>query len=269
MSRWFPDSLNLRVAAAALELQLIAGKEGRDWSRAIAPDDGGVIGTQSVCATLDSELLALTAIDLSIDVVLQSPWVRYCLIPWNADFTSPADHASFVQHCFFDVYGEMARRWTVQSSVSRYGKAALGAAIDSDLLSGLSRSVQKMGRKLIGVRPDLTARIELAHSSVNDGTFWFVLADPSNYTLLLMHAGSPMVIQVVGRREADLETLLERAWRSSGLDQERCRVYLDISAAASIEVGESRLGWQMTRLPRILPSTQKIGQRRVLSKMAG
>jgi hypothetical protein len=267
VSRWFPDSLRVRVSAEALECQLVARKTTRASTRTMVGDESGTIVVQSICDALEAELADLASRDLRIEIGLHSSWVRFCLIPWSADFTSRNDRVSFAQHCFFETYGELARRWTIQSSRPAYGNAALGAAIDSELLAGLARSAQKFKLRLAQVRPCLTERIAHARQSIKEETFWFVLADTSNYSLLLINRGAPALIQVVGRREASLETLLERAWRSSGLEQDRCRVYLDFGTSPAIETGESRLGWNIARLPSVLPA-QAFAAKRVATDMA-
>ena len=267
MSRWFPESLKVRLSAEALEFELLGPKQARSWSRSLVAAEAGQLSAQSVCGMLDQELRTLAAIELRFEVILQSSWVRYCLIPWNSDFTSPADRASFVQHCFNDMYGEMTARWTARSSYPVYGHTALGAAIDSELLGELTRIGQQSRCKLIGVRPQLTERMEQARRGIKDHTFWFVLCDPSHYTMLLMHAGAPAAVQVVGRREGSLDNLLERAWRASGLELERCRVFVDSGPSSTVDLGNSRLGWNIERIPAMVPAQHGRATRN-LSKVA-
>jgi hypothetical protein len=267
VSRWFPDSLKVRVCAEALEYQLTQRKQTRSWTRTLVRDELGSVGASALCSALEADLAELATLDLDIGVSLQSSWVRFCLIPWSSDFTSRSERASFVQHCFNETYGEMARSWTTQSSQPGYGNPALGAAIDSELLAGLARSAQKPKHRLAQVQPYISERIADARHSIKEDTFWFVLADQVNYSLLLIQGGSPALIQVIGRREASLETLLERAWRSLGLEQQRCPVYLDFGTGPAIELGDNHLGWNIARLPSAAPA-QGLVPKSVVTKMA-
>ena len=156
--------------------------------------------------------------------------VRYAVVPWHAELSSPDQRQRLAEQCFRETYGETARDWTVCQHTERYAAATLACAIDASLLDRLDASAQARGLSLVSVQPSLMHAFNQSRQGIEQGLFWFVSVEPHWTTLLLMSAFEPLHVKRLPSAAAALGALLDREWFSLGIDVARCPAYVVRSA---------------------------------------
>jgi hypothetical protein len=216
----------------------------------------GHAGLAAFTRVLDEEALPANT---QIRIVLAGELVRLRVVPWNAEFVTPAQRAAFVRYCFEDTYGPRAQGWTCCVSRESWGAAALASAIDTALLDGLDALGKARHLPLVSVQPALMRAYQSVRQRLNTDAFWFVLVEPdAQVTMLLQHGGSVERVRVLNRTGsteqavARLAESLDREWMAAGIDAEPCPVYLyrvGDALVADANAKPASIGrWSVTRV---------------------
>lgn len=91
-----------------------------------------------------------------ISVVLSNQFVRYVVLPWNADLLAPDEVAAAAAQRFTAVFGDTVRDWEIRTAQGEYGEAGIACAVSPALLAGLAERVASAGRgrmRLASVEP--------------------------------------------------------------------------------------------------------------------
>lgn len=123
-----------------------------------------------------------------LTIVLSNHFVRYLIIPWDEQVNSIEEYESYARIAFENVFGEVARGWTLRSSAERAGTGRLAGAIDGELARGLK---QLGGGKLrlASVQPYLMAAYNRMGQAFRKGDFFFLLAEPGRVCVLAAVGG--------------------------------------------------------------------------------
>jgi len=201
VSRWWPDHLVLRLGDAPR----VQGATTSRWD-----------------TTLDAfgrELDARAAKrGTRITCVVSGDGVRYRIVPWSDELTSPAQRRALAQHCFKDAYGDVAGNWSISQTESVYGGASLACALDAILLDRLEAVTRSRGLRLVGLQPSMMNAFNGAHVSVGSGSVWLVCAEPAWTTLLLVSGGEPLHVRQLPSAGFELALALNREWFALGLE---------------------------------------------------
>jgi len=229
VSRWFPEHVVLRL------------------------DD---LQSQSIERDLDERALRAGT---RLTCVLAGEGVRYGLVPWNDELSSPSQRQLLAQQSFIEVHGEVARGWTIRQHTAGHGSASLACAIDTSLLDRLDALAQDRRLNLVSVQPSLVhAYNEARRRIVNPGLFWFAEVDARQATVLLMSPSEPLQVKRLPSAGADLTRWIEREWFALGIEAPRCPVYV-LRADAGVPpvaapdpahraAGRSGADWQLVDL---------------------
>lgn len=270
MSRWFPDSVVLRLGDAprSLVTSAAAPASGSGESPLAAGGPGGVQKLESMLSVFERELdeRALKR-GTRLTCVVAGDAVRYRIVPWNDELASPAQRQVFAEHCFNEAYGDAARDWTVRHHTAGYAAAALGCALDTALLDRLHALAQARRLRLVQVQPSLMHAYNRAHRHFDSGLFWFVCIDVHWTTLLLMSPTQPLQVKVLPTPGIDLARALDREWFALGMEVPRCPVHVCRSGAALTSTSTSTLtlappparnpsasNWTFSELPGVAAS---------------
>ena len=142
------------VAQASVECE--RGPEQAPWEAAVE--------------TLGAALPAFASRGDSTAVVLSNAFVRYLVIPWQAEISGARELDELAALRFRRTFGEHAADWTIRCSAGGYGEATVACAIDTALVSALRDTLRTCKVRLVSVQPLLMAayndvRRELASTS--------------------------------------------------------------------------------------------------------
>jgi len=151
-----------------------------------------------------------------IACVVPAPFVRYVLVPWNAEMQGRRARAVFAEHCFRETYGELAREWVVRVDPGRFGQATLACAMNAGLLDGLARMAQESSLVLESVQPALMHAFNAMPTRLATGSTWIVVPGCGTLTLLLVEDGRPVRVALVAGAIERLDACLRREWFALG-----------------------------------------------------
>ena len=90
-------------------------------------------------------------------VVLSNHFVRYLLLPWQADLSDAAEARAWARARFEQTYGAAAAPWTIRSCDGGYGKPQLACAVDTALVEQLGQCLASLDLRLASLQPLLMA----------------------------------------------------------------------------------------------------------------
>ena len=199
MSRWRPDPLPLALADDVALADAVAALDTSLAAQALAR------GTRVAC-------------------IVPAPFVRYLLVPWNAQMQGRQARQVFAEHCFRETYGELAREWVVRVDPARFGSAALACAMSAGLIADLGRVTRDHGLVLESMQPALMNAFNAIDARLARGSTWIVVPGTGALTLMLVEDGRPLRVALVAGTLDRLDTLLRREWFALGRDGPWSRV---------------------------------------------
>ena len=86
-------------------------------------------------------------------LVLSNHWLRFAVVPWSEQLSSPSERQALAQGLIEELYAEKASRFVIRISESGYGRPGLAAALPQAELQQLQALVQQHGLALQSLRP--------------------------------------------------------------------------------------------------------------------
>lgn len=163
----------------------------------------------------------------SADVVLSNHFVRYLLVPWNATVAGAREEEALAAARFQQVYGEIARTWTVRVSSARPGSAMLAAAVENGLVDAVVALFAGSRLRLRSVQPALMAACNLLSASV-PANAWVACAEPGQLLLGLQRDGQwrSLRSRPLNGGEVALAGLIEQERLLLGVEPAEEKIYL-------------------------------------------
>lgn len=200
--------------------------------------------------TLQQEVSAMGVGKANATVVLSNHFVRYALIPRDAQFSNDSEEQAYVRHCFLQTYGSDAEDWSLRLSANGNGKMQVASAVDQRLLDSLERVAGACRLYITSVQPSLMNEFNRWYRSFSEPTVWFVLAEHGRLSISLLKHGSWCSLHTMKTDDGwidRLPQLLERVLHVSGHDTDRGKVYL--YAPEGVEYSPlPDSGWKIQRL---------------------
>ena len=153
-----------------------------------------------------------------IACIVPAPFVRYVLVPWNAQMQGRKARQLFAEHWFRETYGELARDWIVRVDPARFGSSALACAMNAELPGALARMADECGVVLESVQPALMNAFNAMPAPLTDSADWIVVPGRDTLTLLLVEDGVPQRVTLAAGSLENLDAVLRREWFALGRD---------------------------------------------------
>lgn len=188
MSRLWPERLLVVLAPHRVELSRRArlGRTQREHdSEACAESREGEAWRPAVDAL--ARLLARTPRPgAAMDVVLSSHFVRFQVVPWQAELSDAQEQQAYARHLFREVYGSLADAWEVRLSEEPPGAPAVACAIDGALLEALRNTASDARLRLRSVQPCYAAVFNRRRGALRGDSVVFAMAEPGRVCLGLL-----------------------------------------------------------------------------------
>lgn len=159
------------------------------------------------------------------NIVLSSHFVRYAIIPWNAELANAAERDAYLRHCFTLAYGEAARHWDLRLSPAGFGQAALASGIATPLQEAIHLELEQAGLTAQNIYPHLMLAANETRAYLGKGnsgmSLCFVSLEPGRLCLGLIEQGqwrSLRNIAVEADISRQLRALIQRESILAGLD---------------------------------------------------
>ena len=196
------------------------------------------------------KLLAVAGGKADVKVMLSSHFVRYVLVPVQADLKDEAEEEAYVRFCFSEVYGDEASAWTLRWNGSLAVDQQIASAIDGNLLADIEQSMRNVNLRLSSVQPYLMSAFNLVRKHMQAEEQWFVLVESGSACLSSFTQGECTSLRTV-RLDSDwqesLPRLLAREFLIAGADNKSRDLLL--CAPQHVDLGALQLkGWNMRAL---------------------
>lgn len=157
-------------------------------------------------------------------IVLSNHFVRYAIIPWNAELANTAERDAYLRHCFTLAYGETARYWDLCLSPVSFGQPALASGIATPLLEAIRLELEQAGLAAQNIHPNLMLAANETRAYLGKGntgmSLCFVSLEPGRLCLGLVENGQWRSLKNIAA-EADiskqLRALIQRESIMAGL----------------------------------------------------
>jgi hypothetical protein len=178
-------------------------------------------------------------------VVLANHFVRYTVIPWNADLAGAAEQQAYLRHCFQLAYGDTSKQWDLRMSPAGVGQSTLASAIPQALLAGLHTELELAGMKARAIHPHLMIAANQAASQVRERSLCLVAIEGGRVCIALIENGAWRAVRNVTMEQTMLQqipALIRRESIIQGLDTASWPVFYhwpESDNAEGLLVGES------------------------------
>ncbi|HDY85046.1 MAG TPA: hypothetical protein ENH74_05105 [Methylophaga sp.] len=145
--------------------------------------------TQVLQTTLNTERWQAA----SATIVLSNQFVRYAVIPWNAEIKNNEESRAFLRHQFLTIYGDAIASWNMCQSPAEYGQKALASAVPSELLQTINDVFSSLQITLDSVQPSLMHIANQAQEVINQQnlqkSYWLAVIADGRLCLCLIVEG--------------------------------------------------------------------------------
>jgi hypothetical protein len=170
-------------------------------------------------------------------VVLSNHFVRYLLLPWNADLVNGQEELAFAGARFQQVFGEAAHQWVLKLSHFGPGFASVASAIERPLLEALTSLIAGSPLRLRSIQPGFMAACN-ARQRMPPGAAWVAMAEPGRLLLGSIRAGKWQSLRArpLNGHAVALKQAIEQECLLLGVEPNGAKVYLHRMGDAPVDV---------------------------------
>lgn len=155
--------------------------------------------------------------------VFSNAFVRYVVLPWNAEISGKQERDSYLQHVFFQNFGELSKDWLLCEHVASYGSASIASSIHQELFKQVEAAFEAADLPLKAAHPLIMLAINQAIAYVRRNQlshdFWLVCMENKRLTLALIQRGEWRLVRNVALEADNNEQLHIMLRRESLLAQ--------------------------------------------------
>ena len=183
-------------------------------------------------------------------VILSSHFVRYAVLPWSGELITEAEELEFARTRFIQVFGQVARDWTIVISPAPAGASRLCAAVDQALIGAATVVVAASGLRLQSVQPALMAQFNEWRRRIGaDG--WLATAEQGRLVMAWISGGQWRSVRVrpLNGASVSLAQVLEQEQLLLSAGGANHKVYLAKSGNVAVETDGLKVQWLSLRAP--------------------
>jgi len=150
-------------------------------------------------------------------IVLSNCFVRYVVVPWNAEIITNKEREAYLNHQFLSVYGDALSDWNKCQSVADYGRWTLASAVPSEFLQTIHMLFLNANIKLSAVQPHLMHIANQAYRVIKEKrqsqSYWLIAIADGRLCLGLIADGEWLFVKSILIETdviAQIETLIQR-----------------------------------------------------------
>lgn len=170
-------------------------------------------------------------------VVLSNHFVRYLVLPWNPALAGGREERAFAAARFQQVYGEVARTWTVRLSHGKAGAPSLAAAVEQVFLDAIKATLDNSPLRLRSLQPALMAAFNAAARTVASNC-WIAIAEPGRLVLGLQRGGQwkSLRSRPLNGETVSLAELIDQELLLLGIEPGGEKIYVQQSGNTPVDV---------------------------------
>lgn|GEM_PF-4215121 len=215
-----PDRLILGSDALSL-------RRGRKhWSAPVLLQRNGSVDFEALNTALPTQIKKLSA--KPIRLVLGSSWLRYVLLPWQANVYARKDWLALAYNRLRELYGHHALSWEVQLCFQGYQQPVIVVAADKSLIDGLDQLAENYHWHISATEPSFAA-IANRYRRHWRGEAWLLLVEQQHVVLAESSGGVwhrfSRLLAKEERLNRDVARLVKQAEQLAGENTKR-QIYL-------------------------------------------
>lgn len=222
----------LYIAVSLERISLLKLKRGLK-AKLITSHDEDVtpVGKLPSCQTVSDSLEQILAQPewqkAEVNIVLSNRLVRYAVMQFSAQLKTHTEQEAFARHILTQIYGAIAKQWTLRIHREKAGSPWLVSAVDQSLLEGLRQVCATHKLKLRSVTPYLMPVFNRYRKAIKNDPAWLVINEPGYSLFVLLSGGELVSINGVCHDSlSELPLLLDRENLASSLSEPCKLVYL-------------------------------------------
>lgn len=169
------------------------------------PAAAGAPAWSGALQAFGQHLHGLSGARANLHIVLASQFVRYAVVPFQANLNSSED-AVYVRQYFAQMFSTSAADWHISVSRQAPGDARLASAVDAALLVALRELCARDIVVLRSVRPQLASTFDRCRRSL-PASGWLVLAEAGCLCICLFEAGCWLSVRTLRTANGSMEDL--------------------------------------------------------------
>ncbi|MDA8109283.1 MAG: hypothetical protein M0015_11710 [Betaproteobacteria bacterium] len=145
---------------------------------------------RGAAAALAEVVAGLKGSAAEASVVLSNHFVRYALVPDDANLSGGEEELAFARFCFAKIHGERSKSWEVRLAVAAPGSPRIASAVDAELIEAIRACFPANGTpRLASVQPYLMAAFNRWRRLACRGAVWLLLAEAKRACLARLERG--------------------------------------------------------------------------------
>lgn len=184
---------------------------------------------QPAVAALAQWLATKGGAHTTLHVVLSGRFVRWQLLPWQAELSQPKELAAYAALRFHETFGKASDDWQVMHSPQPPGQTVPACAVDAALIAALRSTCDAASATLATVSPCFASAFDHWLTSFNKKSAWIGLIEADCVSLGLLRDGQWLALRSQ-RVNADwrdaLPGMMAQMGIAVGLSEESVPLYL-------------------------------------------
>lgn len=241
MLRLWAEPARLILGREALSLR----RGRKSWSAPVSLERSGAVDFEALSAVMPEPMKKMSG--KPIRLVLASSWLRYLILPWQANVYAHKDWLALAYNRLRGLYGHHALSWDVQICFQGYRHPVIVVASDTSLTKGLEQLADSYRWQISAAEPTFSAVVNRYRRHWK-GEAWLLLVEEQHILLAESQDGVwqrfSRLLSSPDRLSRDITLLLQQA-RQLNPENAKRLIYLsydgDISDQALKEWGVKRI----------------------------
>lgn len=222
MSRLWAEPDRLILGSAALSLR----RGRKSWTAPLSFQRNGSLDFEGLNTAMPLPMKKLSG--KPIRLVLGSNWLRYLLLPWQANLYASKDWLALATNRLRELYGHHALSWDVQICFQGYQQPVIVVAADKSLTEGLDQLADNYRWQITATEPTFAAIVNRYRRHWR-GEAWLLLVEQQHVLLAESQGGVwhrfSRLLSSADRVNRDIVLLLQQA-KLLGADNPKRQIYL-------------------------------------------
>ena len=257
-----PTQIDVGLSTDFVHVAVVRGGARAQWHVPCTPNQAGAPVTppwHAAVETLAQWLKTQDSQPRQLNIRLSGRFVRWQLLPWQAELTGAGERDAFAALRFRENFGTAAQSWRVMLPQLPPGKATPACAVDASLVDALQAACVGSSARIASLTPYFSAAFDRWRARFK-GACWFVLLESDCLSFGLIQNADWRCLysqRLDGDWRGQLPSTLTQAAIACGLGPEVLPIYLagDLASAPQpLRTPELACDWLAPSYPRGLQS---------------
>lgn len=197
----------------------------KTWSAPVSFQRNATVDFESLNTAMPAQMKKLSGKPISL--VIGCSWLRYLLLPWQANVYARKDWLALAYNRLRELYGHQALNWDVQICFQGYQQPVIVVATDKPLTEGLEQLADSYRWQIRAAEPSFAAIVNRYHRYWR-GEAWLLMVEQQHILLAESQGGVwqrfSRLLSSPDRLNQDITSLIHQA-RQLGSENAKRQIY--------------------------------------------